>query len=100
MNRFEAEIKLDELFGQVENGDYSEIEKFVEDNEYEFDEDLAELAFRMAVRGGHIEYVSNHISDVDLNDGDGGSTYCDVILRFTDIATETPADPFMNPSQI
>ena len=59
----------------MEDDDYSATEEFVEENADDCDEDLSEIAFRLAVSGGHKEYVADHVDDVELNDGDGCSTY-------------------------
>lgn len=77
MDEYEAKEKLRELFEAAVDNDYSDIDEFIEENRDDCEEDLCEIAFRMAVQGGYKDYVSAHTDDVELNDEGGSSSYLD-----------------------
>ena len=70
----ELEAKIKEMLSQAD-GDFSELTDFIEEHEEDYDDDLAEYAFREAVRTGNTDYVDEFAQNIDLNDGDGCSTY-------------------------
>ena len=50
-------------------------EQIVEDNQDDYDGDIEEVAFRIAVQEGCYDYVENHYEDVELNDDGDCSSY-------------------------
>ncbi len=70
MNKEQAIKKLTKLFKNAEDDDYSEVDQFVDEQlfHYEGDEDgeLDELAFRIAIRLEAVEYVREHVDEIDL----------------------------------
>ncbi len=55
--------------------DFSELDEYIKEHADEYEGNLEEFAFRTAVQLGNADYVEDHVSNIDLNDGDGCSTY-------------------------
>ena len=55
--------------------DDSEVVEYIEEQEGNYTGDIADFAFREAIRQGIISYIENHAEEFDLNDGGGYSTY-------------------------
>lgn len=72
--KIEAEI---ERMLEESKEDFSELEEFISEQEDSYSGNLADFAFRAAIRSGNTAYVDEHIYDFELNDGDGYSTYLD-----------------------
>ena len=76
INSEELEEQIREMLSQTD-GDFSELEEFIEEHEAEYEDDLAEFAFREAVRSGNTEYVDMFAQEIDLNDCGDCSSYLD-----------------------
>lgn len=64
--------QIEELLEKaLADNDCERAEQIVEDNEEDYDGDLYEAAFRIAVQQACYDYVSEHYDDVELNDIDG-----------------------------
>lgn len=70
----EIEARIRELINDLA-GDTGEVERYIASQEESYGEDITEFAFREAVRAGNTAFVEAHACDVELNDGDGYSTY-------------------------
>lgn len=57
--------------------DDSEVTGYIEDQKDHYSEDLADFAFREAIRQGVIPYIENHAEEFDLNDNGDSSSYLD-----------------------
>lgn len=55
--------------------DFSDVDEYLDDHGDEYSGDLAEFAFREAIRRGMAAYVEEHADDFDLNDGGDCSTF-------------------------
>ena len=78
LDDYEIEERIEALFATCGN-DFGKIEEFVKayEDHYIGEEGLWEFAFRTAVRVGNADYVNIYYENIDLNDGDGCSTYLD-----------------------
>ena len=70
----EIEAHIAELMGCAEDDD-TEVIDYIESQKDNYTGDIADFAFREAIRQGAVSYIENHAEEFDLNDGDGYSTY-------------------------
>lgn len=70
----EIEEEIDQFFANASD-DFSELDEFLSEHEGEYGGDIAEYAFREAIRSGNYQYVEEHADDFDLNDSDGASSF-------------------------
>ena len=70
----EIEAHIAELMESAEDDD-SEVIEYIGEQKDNYSGDIADFAFREAIRQGIISYIENHAEEFDLNDGDGYSTY-------------------------
>lgn len=70
----ENENILKELEKALADKDCELAEQIVSEYKEDFDGDLAEVAFRMAVQKGCYDYVNDTYDDIELNDVDGCSS--------------------------
>lgn len=70
----EIEAHIAELMASVEDDD-SKVTEYIDEQEDNYSGDIADFAFREAIRQGVISYIENHAEEFDLNDGDGYSSY-------------------------
>lgn len=76
-NKIESKI---EKMLKSNSFDLDEFEEYFEEHEDKYNEEeheyeLAEFAFRTAIRVGNVEYVEEHVEDFDLNDNGDSSSY-------------------------
>ena len=70
----EIEARIAELMASAEDDD-SEVVEYIEEQEDNYSGDIADFAFREAIRQGIVSYIENHAEEFDLNDGGGYSSY-------------------------
>ena len=81
MNKNEN-IVVEQIKQAFAKNDLKIVEQLVSENESEYDDDLNEIAFRIAVQVGCYSYVYDHYEDVELNDINYGE--CSSYLHETD----------------
>ena len=75
-NDEKIEAHIVELMASAEDDD-SEVVEYIEEQEENYSGDIADFAFREAIRQGIISYIENHAEEFDLNDEGGYSSYLD-----------------------
>lgn len=73
----EIESDIKEFFMESDDEDFEWLDDYLMDHECEYSGDIYEFAFREAVRQGKAGYIDEHSYEIELNDGDGCSTYLD-----------------------
>lgn len=74
LNYNEIEARIAELMASAEE-DGSELVAYIEAQKENYTGDIADFAFREAIRQGNISYIVNHVDEFELNDKGDCSSY-------------------------